>query len=67
MPDIASKVTLDLAQKKLFIDGTEFPYAISDDGVSLSDLGSSKSLQAVTLTFFADDVEVIPAGKSNLE
>ena len=67
MPEIARKVVVDLAQKKLFINGDEFPWAISEGGVSLTALGSKNELQGVSFTMFADDVEVLPAGKSNLD
>ncbi|MGI5223047.1 hypothetical protein [Nocardia sp. CA-290969] len=59
MPEVAKKATLDLAQKKLFVNGEEFPWRISEDGPQLDDLVSP--LRRITLTFYAHDVEVIPA------
>lgn len=60
MAELAGKVVLDLQQKKLFINGDEFPWAISDEGVSVSGMGRRDELPAVSLTFFAEDIEVVP-------
>jgi hypothetical protein len=49
MPELAKRVVLDLKQRKLFIDGTQFPWLIVED-----------ELCKATVTFFADAVEVIP-------
>lgn len=62
MPEIAKKVTLDLKQRKLFVDGTEFPWAITADGPTFGSLVGHHVLRTVTLSFFTDDVEVIPEG-----
>lgn len=61
MPKLAEKVTLDLARKKLFIDGEEFPYHITEDGPQISDLMNHSALRSVTLTFYVKDIEVLPA------
>lgn len=58
MPEVAKKATLDLARRKLFVDGEEFPWHISEDGPQLNDLVSPP--RSITLTFYAHDVEVIP-------
>ena len=60
MPEIAKKVTLDLAKKKLFVDGAEFPWLISKEGPSFGG-DMDGPIRRITLTFFADDLEVIPA------
>lgn len=60
MPELAKKVTLDLARKKLFIDGEEFPWHISEEGPVLHDVMTANSLRSVSITFYAADVEVIP-------
>ena len=61
MPEVPKKITVDLAAKKLLIDGTEFPWLITGDGpqVVWPDL---KGNGLVTITIPADGVEVIAAG-----
>lgn len=60
MPDLANLVVLDLSRKKLFVDGVEFPWLISQEGPTFSALANPYEPRAVTVTFFADDVQVIP-------
>lgn len=60
MPEIAQLVTLDLARKKLFVDGAEFPWLISEEGPMFGALVDRHQPRSVTLTFFADDVQIIP-------
>ena len=60
MPEVAKKATLDLAQKKLFIDGEEFPWHISEEGPRLTPDTASFG-HCITLTFYAHNIEVIPA------
>lgn len=59
MPDIPKLVTLDLEQRKLFVDGVEFPWYLDEEGPSIS-LTPSGELHRVTLTFLAEDTQVIP-------
>ncbi|MFD7045719.1 hypothetical protein [Rhodococcus jostii] len=59
MQDIAKKVTLDLAAQKLFVDGREFPWMISEEGPTLGGFGEDE-INTVTLTFFAADAEIVP-------
>lgn len=61
MPELAKKVTVDRARQKLFIDGVEFPYFITEEGVQVHDVATKDVIPTVTVTFFADDIEVIPA------
>lgn len=60
MPEIAKLVTLDLAKKKLYIDGAEFPWLISQEGPTFSALANPHEIRQMTITIFADDVEVLP-------
>lgn len=62
MPALAQKVTVDLKQKKLFINGVEFPWYISEDGVDITGLAANNELAMVSFTMLAVDVEVIPEG-----
>lgn len=62
MPALAQKVTVDLKQKKLFIDGVEFPWYISEDGVDITGMAANNELPMVSFTILAADVEVIPEG-----
>lgn len=60
MPELAKNVVLDLNQKKLHINGTEFPWHISADGVQANNLGCSHELPSLTLTILCEDLEVRP-------
>lgn len=62
MPSIPQKITVDMKQKKLFINGSEFPWYITEDGVNILGLASNNELATVQLTLLATDVEVIPEG-----
>ena len=61
MPEVPKKITVDMAAKKLLIDGVEFPWRITSDGPAVSGLGPD-SFPMVTITIPAEDVEIIPAG-----
>ncbi|MEV6432589.1 hypothetical protein [Nocardia sp. NPDC051463] len=67
MPDIAKLVTLDLAAKKLYIDGAEFPWWISEEGPTFGPLTDPRDVRRVTLTILADDVEIIPEGAEKMQ
>ena len=58
MPDIPAKAVLDQGNHKLFIDGVEFPYMMTNPGPVLS--GRPNDLCTVTLTFLVDSIEVLP-------
>lgn len=63
MPDIAKKAVLNLRHRTFQLDGVEFPWAITDGGVTFNDLGSPGGIRTATLTIFVEDVEVIPEGE----
>lgn len=66
MPEAAKLVTLDLARKKLYVDGNEFPWCISEEGPQLGSVMAANEIRTVTLTFLTEDIEVIPeAGAPN--
>ncbi len=61
-PKLASSVTLDCIERRLFVDGAEFPWTIANEpGVSIqNDYDDFTTLSRVTVTFFADgDVKII--------
>lgn len=63
MPDIAKHVTVGLAQRKLYVNGERFPFHIAEGGIRVDGLAAEAGgLATVTVTFFADDIEVVPAG-----
>ncbi len=66
MPDFAKRVTLDLKQRKMFVDGDEFPWYISEEGPTFNALADHREMRQVTVTFMTEDVEIIPenAGES---
>ena len=57
LPKIA---VLDLEAARLFIDGAEFPWYITDDGVEVGSLLDSNAIPTLSFTIFAETVEVIP-------
>jgi hypothetical protein len=58
VPEIAKKVVLDKVHKKLFVDGEEFPWHITVGGPDIEQSGI-ETLGEVTLTFYADSIEII--------
>ncbi|MCQ4148580.1 hypothetical protein [Rhodococcus qingshengii] len=58
MPKAAEKVTVDLKERTLFVDGVEFPWHISEEGPIFGPLLGP--VREVTITLLAHDVEVIP-------
>jgi hypothetical protein len=60
VPRLADKAVVDLRAKKLFIDGEEFPWFISQDGVDIEGLGDKKALPLLSLSILVRTVEVIP-------
>lgn len=60
MPSLPKKVVLDMRCEKLFIDGEEFPWWITESGIEVSGLLDRNSLPTLTFSMFADNIEVIP-------
>jgi len=60
MPSLPKKAVLDLRCNKLFIDGEEFPWYISEDGVDVAGLLGNNEIPALSFTIFAETVDVIP-------
>ncbi|MGY2019385.1 hypothetical protein [Nocardia gipuzkoensis] len=58
MPEFPELVTLDLARKRLYVDGVQFPWIINEDGLTINNLFTSARVPSVTVTFFPKDVEV---------
>lgn len=52
---------LDLATEKLYIDGAEFPWYISEEGPSFGPMTDQRDLRRMTITILAEDVETVPA------
>lgn len=64
MPELAKHVTVDLAQKKLYVNGEEFPFYIAEGGIRVDGLAAEVGgLATVTVTFFTEDIEVVPASR----
>lgn len=60
-PRLPRKALVDLRSKKLFLDGEEFPWFISQDGIDVQDLGNKKkALPMITFSILVQTVEVIP-------
>jgi hypothetical protein len=59
MPELAKLVTVDLKQRKVFVDGVEFPWVIEANGVEVSGLGGDE-IRTVTLTIPSEDLQVVP-------
>jgi hypothetical protein len=60
MPALPKKAFLDLNQEKLFIDGKEFPWYITEEGVEVTGLLGRNELPTLSFAMFAETVEVIP-------
>lgn len=60
-PVVAKKVTIDLQDNILLIDGEPFPYAVQP-GLDVMDLGNPAALPYVNLALYAETFEVIPKG-----
>lgn len=60
MAELAKKIVVDLPRRKLLIDGEEFGWHITEDGVDVSDLNNRNELAKVSFTVLAETVEVIP-------
>jgi len=61
MPRLLKKAVLDLRCNKLFVEGEEFPWYITEDGVDVSSLMDSNAIPTLSFTIFAETVDVIPA------
>lgn len=59
MPELPKLATVDLVRRKLFVDGVEFPWHISEDGARLDIPRRPDDLRRVTLTFYAERGELI--------
>lgn len=62
MPELAKNITINLAEKKIYIDGVEFPWLVAEDGPTIDHLptASNGNLGRVSFPIFADHIEVIP-------
>lgn len=61
MTEFAKKITIDEQRKKLFINGVEFPWHVTEDGFYVTRLLANNEIPTVSFTVFAETVEVIPA------
>jgi hypothetical protein len=61
MPKLPKTAVLDLRCNKLLIDGEEFPWYITEDGVDVAGLIGNHTIPALSFTIFAETVDVIPA------
>ncbi|QDF16183.1 hypothetical protein SEA_MALACHAI_10 [Gordonia phage Malachai] len=62
MPKVPNRVTIDRKQRKVFVDGVEFPWMIAEQGPDVDDIANPHAIPTVTIPIIAADVEVIPAG-----
>ena len=58
---LAEKIVVNLGTFSLQIDGDEFPFHLTEDGVDVNDLGNPRALPSATFTVPAKTVEVIPS------
>lgn len=59
---LAKKITVDLTNNTLAIDGEQFEYYIQP-GVEIMGLADPNGVPTVNISIFAETVEVIPAGE----
>lgn len=57
---LPQKAVLDLQAERLFIDGAEFPWYITEDGVEVGSLLDKNAIPTLSFTMFAETVEIIP-------
>ncbi|QDF17454.1 hypothetical protein SEA_PHROSTEDPHLAKE_10 [Gordonia phage PhrostedPhlake] len=60
MPGVPNKITIDRNQRKVFVDGVEFPWMIAEQGPDVDDIANPHAHPIVTIPILASDVEVIP-------
>lgn len=60
VPHLPKKAVLDLNAERLFIDGVEFPWYITEDGVDVASLLDSNAIPTLSFTMFAETIEVMP-------
>ena len=61
MPKVPKVITVDTENHALLIDGVEFPWFISADGVTINNAGTTSHWPTVTITLLTEAVEVTPA------
>ena len=60
MPKLPKKAVIDLQNKTFHIDGQEFPWYVSEQGIAVDGLLDPNTLCTLTFTMPADTVEIIP-------
>lgn len=60
MPELAKKITIDRKHHKVYIDGTEFPYAIAERGPDIESADEAHAIPIVSLPILTADLEIIP-------
>jgi hypothetical protein len=60
MPELPRRAVIDLRANKLFIDGEEFPWYITEDGIDVIGLGDKHALPVLSFSILAETVDVIP-------
>jgi hypothetical protein len=60
MANLPQKALVDLRDSKLYLDGQEFPWYITESGVAIDGLGDRDTLPVLTFSIYAETVEVIP-------
>jgi len=58
MPKVPKVITVDAENHTMLIDGVEFPWHITKDGVTLNNVGTTAYLPSVTITLVTEAVEV---------
>ncbi|WP_156161662.1 hypothetical protein [Nocardia vulneris] len=63
MPELAKRVTIDHDKSKLYIDGVEFPWQITEQGPVVAEAVPGWPLKLVTVAILAENVEIIQEAK----
>lgn len=56
----APHVVIDRRERKLYLDGVEFPYLIDERGPAVENIASEIAIPVVLIPVIASDVRVIP-------
>jgi len=60
MQKVPKVITVDTENHTLLVDGVDFPWFISTDGVTVNNVGTTSHLPSVTITILTEAVEVTP-------
>lgn len=58
-PVLPKKITVDLRDRRVYVDGEEFPWFLGAEGVDVMDLATEEALPGIRLRILAETIDVI--------